>query len=119
MNSIKSFKKNIVVTAVTEVTVVTKIAQPLKKKKNLFSEHFWKEQFDTFDNRSDVLRAAFCYSRNVFHLLTHSGCMIYVSGRCVIFLRRGCITFLWTGCVIFLLRGCVISCVERLRDFCV
>ena len=33
---------------------------------NLLSQFFWKEQFDTFDNRCDVLRAAFCDSRDVF-----------------------------------------------------
>ena len=42
-------------TTVTSVTTV---------KKNTFSD-FWKEQFDTFDNQCDVLRAAFCDSRDV------------------------------------------------------
>ena len=32
----------------------------------LLSQFFWKEQFDTFDNGCDVLRAAFCDSRDVF-----------------------------------------------------
>ena len=40
-----------------------KITQPLKKF--YFFQHFLKEQFDTFDNRCDVLRAAFCDSHNV------------------------------------------------------
>ena len=31
-----------------------------------FSEYFWKQQFDTFDNRYDFLKAAFCDSRDVF-----------------------------------------------------
>ena len=34
----------------------------IKKK---LSPYFWKEQFDTFDNQCDVLRAAFCDSHNV------------------------------------------------------
>ena len=37
-------------------------------KKYLLSPYFWKEQFDTFDNRCDVLRAAFCDSRDVLHM---------------------------------------------------
>ena len=36
---------------------------------NLLSQFFWKEQFDTFDNGCDFLRAAFCDSRDVFHLM--------------------------------------------------
>ena len=32
----------------------------------LLSQYFAKEQFDTFDNLGDVLRAALCDSRNVF-----------------------------------------------------
>ena len=31
-----------------------------------FPQYFWKEQFDTFDNRCNVLRAAFCNSREAF-----------------------------------------------------
>ena len=34
----------------------------------LLNHYFWKEQFDTFDMRYDVLRAAFCDSHNVFFL---------------------------------------------------
>ena len=49
-----------VVIAVTVVTVVRKITQPQKK-----IQYFCKEQFDTFDNRCDVLRAAFCDSCDV------------------------------------------------------
>ena len=80
-----------VVTAVTVVTVVRKIAQALKKI-YFFSEHFLKEQFDTFDNRWDVLRAAFC---------DFLGCIIFLM---VVTL------FLWGGCVVFLWRGCMIFC---------
>ena len=53
-----------VVTAVTVVTVVRKNVQALKKI-SFFSEHFLKEQSGTFDNRWDVLRAAFCDSCDV------------------------------------------------------
>ena len=35
-------------------------------------EIFWKEQFDTFENRCNVLRAAFCDFRDVSYSLTHS-----------------------------------------------
>ena len=68
--------------------------QPLHKKSCYFFfvklfRYFWKEQFDTFDNRCDVLRAAFCDSRNV--------------------LLRGCVIL----CVESL-RGFL--CVEKLRD---
>ena len=57
-------KKVAVVTAVTVVPVVKK--SPTSQKNNFFfSEHFWKKQFDTFDNRCDVFRAAFCDSRDV------------------------------------------------------
>ena len=34
-------------------------------KKGLISQYFLKEQFDTFDNRCDALRAAFCDSCDV------------------------------------------------------
>ena len=34
--------------------------------KSLLSQYFWKEQLDTFDNQCDVLRAAFCDSRDVY-----------------------------------------------------
>ena len=53
------------VTTVIPVTTVTTVTS----QKNIylfFSEHFWKEQFDTFDNRCDDLSAAFCDSRNVY-----------------------------------------------------
>ena len=50
-----------------------------------------------FDNRCDVLRAAFYDSRDV--------------------LRRGCITFLWRGCVIFSLESLHDFFVEKLHDF--
>ena len=56
-------KRVTVVTAVTVVTVVRKIKQPQKT-----IQHFCKEQFDTFDNQCDVLRAAFCDSRDVYFL---------------------------------------------------
>ena len=46
-------------TPVNSVTAVTTV----KKK---LPDYFLKEQFDTFDNRCDVLRAAFCDSCNVF-----------------------------------------------------
>ena len=87
-----------------------KITQPLFL---LLSEYFWKEQFYTYDNRCDVLRAALCYSHNFF----------FWRG-CGIFLLRGCGLFLCRGCVFF--GGCIFFCgevmcffVERLRDFCV
>ena len=44
-----------------------KIARSLKKI-------FWKEQFDTFDNRCDVLRAVFCDSCDVFGRLCDFVC---------------------------------------------
>ena len=47
----------------TTVAIVTAVTTVFKKK---LSQYFWKEQFDTFDNRCDVLRAAFCDSRNFF-----------------------------------------------------
>jgi hypothetical protein len=69
-----------VVTAVTAVTVMRKIAQPIKIKYFflLFSEHFWKEQFDKFDNLYNFLRAAFCDSLGVFWW---RGCMIFLVER--------------------------------------
>ena len=46
----------IFLTTVTTVTAVTTVF--------LFSHYFWKEQLDTFDNRCDVLGAAFlCVKR--------------------------------------------------------
>ena len=39
-----------------------------------FSKFFWKELFDTFDNICDVLRAAFCNSRDVFICATICTC---------------------------------------------
>ena len=51
----------------------------------LFSQYFWKKQFDTFDNQCEVLGAALCNSCNVSQSLTHSGCMSYFSGGCMIF----------------------------------
>ena len=50
----------IVLTTVTIITDVTTI-----EIKKLLSQYFWKEKFDIFDNRCDVLRAAFCDSRDV------------------------------------------------------
>ena len=50
-------------TTVTTVTAVTTVTFFSCFK--TFSV-LWKELFDTFDNRCDVLRAAFCDSRNVF-----------------------------------------------------
>ena len=77
-----------VVTAVTVVTVVRTIIQPLHKffLQPLFifflqSHFFWKEQFDTFDNQCDVLRATFCNSRDV--------CVKRLSD----FFLRGCVGF--------------------------
>ena len=49
------------------------------------SPYFWKEKFDTFDNRYDVFRAALCNS---------------------------CDDFWWRGCVIFLERLCDLVCGE-------
>ena len=79
-----------VATAVTVVTVVKKITQPLDKKAHatsrqffffyLLSQHFFKLQFYTFDTRCDVLRAAFCDSRNVlscFVTLTHGSLKVH------------------------------------------
>ena len=53
-----------IVTAVTVGTIMRKIMQPLHHF-FLLSQYFWKQLFDTFDNRCDVLRGAFCDSRNV------------------------------------------------------
>ena len=53
----------IVFTTVTTVTAVTTVK---KIKKSFLSQYFLEEQFDTFDNRCDVLKTAFCDSRNVF-----------------------------------------------------
>ena len=47
-----------------------KILQPLFFLK--LYQYFWKQQFDTFDNQCDVLRAAFCDSRDVFWWLRTS-----------------------------------------------
>ena len=76
--------------AATVVTVVRNIAQPLKKNILLFSEDFWGEQFDTFDNRCDVLRAAFCNSRDVFLERLRD-----------FWVERLRDVFVWRGCVIF------------------
>ena len=32
----------------------------------IITQYFLEEQFDTFDNQCDVLRVAFCVSRDVF-----------------------------------------------------
>ena len=57
-------------TTVTSGTAVTTV--------KILSQYFWKEQFNTFDNLCDVLRAAFCDSCNVF---VWRGCMILFVDR--------------------------------------
>ena len=52
----------------------------------LLFQYLWKEQIDNFDNQYDVLKAAFCNSRNVFvkrmrdlstkKIIFFQGCMI-------------------------------------------
>ena len=74
------------------VTAVSTVNQKL-------SQYFWKDQFDTFCNQCDVLRAAFCNSCDVFL----RGCMILFVKR----LHDFCV---WRGCVIFL------TCSLRLND---
>ena len=108
----KSFM--IVLTTITTVTAVTSVKK--RRKKSLLSQYFWKEQFDTFDNRCDILRAAFCHSRDVFlrlhdfsHSLPHSGCMIFFLEVLWFFCKDVAWILLWKACVIF--------CVERLHDF--
>ena len=51
----------IFLTTVTTVTAVTKFFLP--------SHYFWKKLLDTFDNRYDFLRTAFCDSHYVFSFL--------------------------------------------------
>ena len=53
----------IFLTIVTTVTAVTTVLLSLKKS---LAQYFLKDQFDTSDNRCDVLRAAFCDSGYVF-----------------------------------------------------
>ena len=93
-----------VVTAVTVVTLVRKQHLTSSHKKItqlfcllLFSKYFWKVQLDPFDNRCNVLRAAFCDSPNVFAESLHA-----------FFVCRGCVLFLW--------RGWMICLVERLPE---
>ena len=57
--------------------------QIIKKKNNYFFQYFWKEQFDTFDNHGDVLRAAFCDSRNVFSLSVYDAHNIPLDSKMV------------------------------------
>ena len=54
------------VTAVTTLTNVTTVNKPFFLLLFTFSVFLWKEQFDTFDNECDYLRAAFCDSCYVF-----------------------------------------------------
>ena len=71
-------------TEVTTVTLVSKIIQPLHKKSCkplLFfklSQYFWKMQFDTFDNRCDVLRTVFWDSHNRFFERLHDSFCVNV-----------------------------------------
>ena len=127
-----------VVTAVTIVTVMRKITKTLNQKNhstsqqisNLFLslfQHFLKEQFNTFDNRCDVLRAASPMLRDCVILCVERVCGFFCeeclhdfshtlrlhdlflwrlrnifAERLRDFFGRGCVFFFWRGCTIFL-----------------
>ena len=79
-------------------TLITVTAVPTF---SVLSQYFWKEQFDTFDNRCDVLRAAFCDSCDVFVERLHD---LFLAERLH---DSYCWEFawfcVWRGCVIFVL----------------
>ena len=61
----------VVTVAIVTVLLVSLVKEEKKKKKiyiYLLSQYFWTEQFDLFDKRCDVLRAAFCDSRDVLYI---------------------------------------------------
>jgi nicotinic acetylcholine receptor alpha-3 len=55
----------VIVTVAIEIVVIVTVVRR-RKKIYIISQNFWIEQFDLFDNRCDVLRAAFCDSLDVF-----------------------------------------------------
>ena len=92
----------------------------------LLSHYFWIEQFVTFDNWCDVLRAAFCDCRNVFverlrdFFVERLRDFVHREVPWFLFVCRGCMIFLaHSGFMIYFCRGCVIIFAERLPDFCV
>ena len=62
------------VTTFTAVTTVTTENKQICFNLFIYFLRFLEEQLDTFDNRCDVLLAAFCNSRDVF---VRRGCMIF------------------------------------------
>ena len=64
-NTEKVEKEKVYRKVIKTITVVTAVTPLHVFFLFFFSERFWKEQFNKFDNRCDVLRAAFCDSRNV------------------------------------------------------
>ena len=52
-----------------------------------------------------------------FFSLTHSGCMIHLSGGCVIFFAEGWMIFCWQVAGCFVWRGCLIFLCEEVAGF--